>query len=173
MALSVLATPRVFFALVFAASAAILGTALASQLVGGLEPCALCIYQRYPYAIAIGLSGVGFGLSGQARMPGIVFAALAGLCAAAFLANAGIAAYHVGVEQHWWAGTAACVGAEGPAASLDELRARILGAPVVPCDEVAWSLVGVSLAGYNFIASIALAGASGFAARRLGRRAGG
>ncbi len=170
---SLLATPRVFFALVFGVSVAILGAALASQLAGGLEPCALCIYQRYPYAIAIGLAGVGLGLSGQARTPGIVFAVLAGLCAAAFLANAGIAAYHVGVERHWWAGTAECVGATGAAASLEELRARVLAAPVVPCDEVSWSLFGISLAGYNFIASVALAGASGFAARRLGKWAGG
>lgn len=173
MVRSVLATPRVLFALVFGVSAAILGTALASQLFGGLEPCVLCIYQRYPYAVAIGLSGVGFGLSGQARMPGIVFAALAGLCAAAFLANAGIAAYHVGVEQHWWAGTAACTGNIGTATNVEALRTQLPAAPVVPCDEVSWSLFGVSMAGYNFIASIALAGVSGLAARRLGRRAGG
>ncbi len=75
----------------------------------------------------------------------------------AFLVGAGLAAFHVGVEQHWWAGTAECGANFGPAGSVEELRRRLLAQAVVRCDEVAWSLFGISMAGYNFLLSLALA----------------
>ena len=96
---------------------------------------------------------------------------LHGLAAAAFLIGAGIAAYHVGVEQYWWAGTEACTGAAtGSARSVDELRAQIMTAPTARCDEIAWSLFGVSMAGYNFLFSLVLAGFAALAARANLRR---
>ncbi len=90
------------------------------------------------------------------------------LCAAIFLAGAGIAAYHVGVEQGWWQGAASCSGPNLNTMTIDELREHLLQAPIVRCDEVAWSLFGVSMAGYNILASLALSGGCAWLARSLG-----
>lgn len=146
--------PRAAFMLLLVASVVILGAALAFQLIGGLRPCELCLWQRYPYAVAIGLSGVGFGLA-RAGAPRDWLAILLLVLALTFAIGAGIAAFHVGVEQKWWTGTTACVGAGG-AGSLDALREQVLAAPVARCDEPAWSLFGISMAGYNGFLSVAL-----------------
>lgn len=163
------AVARFAFVALLAASVAILGAAFAFQWLGGLQPCVLCIWQRYPYAVVVGLAGLGAGLAraGAARP---ILALLLVACAAALLVNAGIAAFHVGVEQRWWEGTPGCVGQTAGAATVEELRRRLLEAPVVRCDEVAWSLFGISMAGYNFLLSLALAGASLRAARLVSRR---
>ena len=152
-------------ALVALASVAILGSALLSQYVGGLQPCVLCIYQRIPYAIAIALGLMVFLLASGRGARSLL--ALAGLV---FLAGAAIAAFHVGVEQHWWAGTAECGGNIGKNLSLEELRAQILDAPIVRCDDVAWSLFGVSMAGYNFLLSLGLAGFALLSAFRISEK---
>src|SRR5437868_9278521 len=149
--------PKVVPALVLAASIAVLGAALVSQYWGGLQPCVLCLYQRYPYWLAIALSVLALAAlaRGQRRLAGGIIA----VTALAFLAGAGVALFHVGVEQHWWAGTAEC-GASGPLAggSAADVRARLLAQPVVRCDEVAWSLFGISMAGFNVLVSLGLAG---------------
>lgn len=163
---ALLASPRAVFAVLFTASVLALGTALASQYWGGLAPCQLCIAQRYPYAMVIGLGGVGFGLACRGRVAPLMFPALAGLAALAMFADAGIAAYHVGVEQQWWAGSAGCVGATG-AATVEAMRAQILSAPMVRCDQVAWSLFGISMAGYNVFATVGLGAFAAAAAFRL------
>jgi len=137
------------------ASIAILAAAFAFQFIGGLHPCALCLWQRYPYAAVIGLAGLGAGLA-RAGVKRPHLAVFMGLCALAFLIDAGIAGFHVGVEQAWWDGLATCSGTVSGAASLDELRDRLLAAPVVRCDEIAWSLFGISMAGYNFLMALAL-----------------
>ncbi len=167
------ANPRLVFALLLGASAAILAAAFAFQYIGGLEPCVLCLYQRVPYGAVIVLSGLGLGLglglSGLEPPPKGVIAGLGGLCAVAFLVNAGIATFHVGVEQQWWQGTEACGAAGATARTIEELRAQILAAPVVRCDVVPWSLFGISMAGYNDLASLGLAVASAIAARGMWR----
>lgn len=141
--------------LVALTSALVLGAALLSQYVGGLHPCVLCLYQRWPYVATI-LLGLAAGVIGRRdpRLAGGLLV-LAGL---AFLTGGGIAAFHVGVEQGWWQGTSSCgsTGGAGPA-SLADLKAQVLAAPVVRCDDVAWSLLGISMAGYNFLVSLALA----------------
>ena len=166
------ANPRLVFALLLGASAAILAAAFASQYIAGLEPCVLCLYQRVPYGAVIALSGLGLGLSGLAPPPKGVIVSLAGLCAAAFLVNAGIAPFHVGVEQHWWQGSGACGAVGTMARTVQELRAQILAAPVVRCDEVPWSLFAISMAGYNVLASLGLFVASAIAARGMWRAGG-
>ena len=163
----VLATPARSPILIALASAGALAAAFLAQYGFDLQPCILCIYQRWPYAVALGVSLLALLLAGR-RAP---LTALLGLCALAFMVNAGIAGSHVGIEQHWWAGTEACTGPSGEAASVQELLAQIQAAPVVRCDEVAWSLFGISMAGYNLLASLALAGFSLSMARRAGRRA--
>jgi disulfide bond formation protein DsbB len=125
-------------------------TVLGFQYLGGYQPCELCHWQRYPYVATFALGLVGAAVPAARRL-------VLALCGLLFVVGAGIAAYHVGVEQHWWQGTAACGSTFGPAGSLDELRARLLAQPVVRCDEVAWSLFGISMAGYNFMLSLALA----------------
>ncbi|MDP6705550.1 MAG: disulfide bond formation protein B [Alphaproteobacteria bacterium] len=150
--------------LILAASAGALGAAFIAQYGFGLEPCVLCIYQRWPFAIVIVVAAAALLLVRGGRSPAWALA-LAGLV---FAANAAIAGYHVGVEQHWWQGTAECTGTSG-AATLAELKAQILAAPLVRCDEVAWSLFGVSMAGYNVLASAALAAFSLAMAKRLNR----
>ena len=155
--------------LILAASVATLGGAFLFQYVGGLAPCVLCIYERYPYGAAIALSLVALLLS-NARWRGIALA----LCALAFVIDAGIGVFHVGVEQHWWEGTAACTGsvADGSATSLEALRRKILSNGVARCDRIPWSLFGISLAGYNVLISLALASFAAWAAwsARNGRR---
>ena len=153
--------------IIIAAACATLGSAFLFQYVGGLAPCVLCVYQRYPYGVAAALGLLALVI-GQREPRGTVLA----LAALAFLADGGIAAFHVGVERHWWEGTAACTGSvvSGAAGSLDALRQQILHTPVARCDRIPWSLFGISLAGYNLLIALALAAFSGLAARATFRR---
>ena len=156
-------TPPRAACLIVGASVVVLGAALLSQYLGGLKPCVLCIYQRIPYAVTIGLAGLAFALGRHSRNgPRVVLTqCLLLACALALVAGAGIAAYHVGVEQKWWLGTDACAASSGLAAmNVEELRELLLRTPVARCDEVSWSMFGVSMAGYNFIVSLFLAAAS-------------
>jgi len=129
-------------------SLALLLGALAFQYLGGLAPCHLCILQRWPHAAAIAL---GLLLLAWPRRWLALAAALA------VLVGAGIAAYHVGVEQGWWQGPATCTAPEPGAQSSGDLLDQILATPVVLCDQVAWSLWGISMAGWNAILSLGLA----------------
>ena len=90
------------------------------------------------------------------------------LLALTFLASTALGFYHVGVEQHWFAGPTACTASGGGASSIDALRAQLLGKQPVMCDQVQWSLLGISMAGWNFLASLALAGFCAMTARRCG-----
>ena len=146
-------TTRVFAGFVLAASAVVLGTALLSQYWGGLAPCELCLMQRWPWAAAIVISlvivlvGDRAGLAWVALLLGLVFAV-----------SVVMAFYHVGVEQHWFAGPAACTASEGGAMTLEQMKQQILGTAQVLCDRPAWTLFGVSLAGWNLLASLIMTG---------------
>ena len=137
--------------LLFIACAAVLGAVWASQLWGHLVPCELCLYERWPYYAVLVLSAAAL-IAGRS---GVAKAALA-LAALIFLAGAALAFYHVGVERHWFPGPSACTGS-GPADSLEEFRRRLLAQQPVACDQAQWSLFGVTLAGWNLLASLALA----------------
>jgi disulfide bond formation protein DsbB len=135
-----------------------LGFALMAQYWGGLQPCVLCIYQRYAHGAAGGAGLLALALA--ARHAGRYAAArqlLTGLGGLALLAGAAIASFHVGVEQRWWRGTDGChaPGFDGDL-TIDELREALLGTRFVPCDEIPWELFGISMAGYNFLFSLAL-----------------
>src|SRR5260370_19790036 len=112
------ASPRLLLALVLVASAAIVGGALLFQHIGGLAPCELCLYQRWPYYAAILASGIAL-LSGSDRALELVI----GLCGLLFVASTALAFYHVGVEQHWFAGPTACTGTSG-ADTVEALKAH-------------------------------------------------
>lgn len=146
-------------ALVAAASLALLLGALGFQYLGGYPPCVLCYWQRYAH---VGAAVLALGAVLLPRAVGWFL----GAAALALLIGAGIAGFHVGVEQHWWQGTAECGSSLTGTSSIEELRARLLAQPVVRCDEVAWSLFGISMAGYNLLISLGL---GAFAAAVAGR----
>jgi disulfide bond formation protein DsbB len=145
-------------ALLLLASAGALIAVFVAQHGFGLEPCVLCLYQRWPYAAVILFMGLAVALPAQR-------ARLLLLAALAFAVGGGIGVYHVGAEQHWWAGTEACSGG-GAAQSVEELRRQLLGRKPARCDEVAFSFLGLSLAGWNVVLSSVLAGLSLAAWRR-------
>ncbi len=155
--------PKQAFVFVIVAAAGALGVAFLAQYVGGLAPCPLCLYQRYPYGVAVALGLLGLLLTSRPKAQGPLLA-LAGL---AFLATAGIAAFHVGVEQGWWRGTSSCGGAPDAAQDFEAFKDHILNAPLVTCGDIPWSLFGVSIAGYNFLYAAACAIAAMIVSRRL------
>ncbi len=135
--------------------AAILG-AFFFQYVLGLPPCPLCLEQRYAYYVSIPLAAMvllGASVGSSHKVMLLAFGAIA----AAMLWNAGLGAYHSGVEWHWWEGPKDCSGPVsnfGPAGSLID---TIQNTRVVRCDEAAWRFLGLSLAGYNVLISLTLA----------------
>ena len=142
--------PRLLAGLLGLASAACLATAFWFQYVAGLEPCPLCIDQRWAHGASIAVAAVSVVVMTPGRAP-IMLAALA----LAFLAGTAIAAWHVMVEWHWVA-SPGCSPPEFGDMSIDSF----LSIEVVRCDEVAWSMAGVSMAGWNAIASFMLAAAA-------------
>ena len=146
------ADPLRFPVFVLVASAAVLGGALLSQYWGGLAPCELCLAQRWPWAAAIAISLIATMVGSRSALPWVAL-----LLAAVFAIGSALAFYHVGVEHHWFAGPDACTGSATAADTVEALKARILGRMPVSCDEPAWSLWGISLAGWNLLASLAMA----------------
>jgi disulfide bond formation protein DsbB len=161
------APPRRSLLVVLLTSVVIAGAALLFEHVGGLAPCELCLYERWPWyaAIVIAAATLVPGNEGVAR-GGIILGGLV------FAAGTALAIYHVGVEQHWFPGPTACTGGSSGAQTLDQLRAQLLGRQPVNCDEPAWTLFGISLAGFNALASLAMAALCAGAALRAPRRAG-
>ena len=152
------------FGWIFLASAAIVGTALGSQYVGGLQPCELCLAERWPYYAVIVITLLALGLRARwYRRPAMWLVVLL------FAGSACLAAYHVGVEQHWIAGPTACTGGLGNVSSPEQLLKMLQARQPVQCDVVQWSIFGVSLAGLNLIASLLLLVFSFLAARRATR----
>lgn len=149
-------TTRAFAAVVLLAGAGVLGAALLSEYWGGLRPCELCLYERWPWAMAIVIALVALVAGGRGALPWLAF-----VLAAVFVAGGGLALYHVGVEQHWFAGPSACTASARKAMTLDELKRQLSATAPVLCDKVQWSLFGVSLAGWNLLASLGMAALSG------------
>lgn len=146
-------TSRAFAAFVLVASAIVLGTALLSEYWGGLAPCELCLLQRWPWGTAIVISLVVLMVGEHARLDWVAL-----LLAVVFAVSVVFAFYHVGVEQHWFAGPTACTAGPGGAMTLEQMKQQILGTAPVLCDRPAWTLFGVSLAGWNFLASVIMLG---------------
>jgi disulfide bond formation protein DsbB len=148
--------------LIAAASAAILAAVWIFQGLG-FAPCELCLTQRYAFYAAVPLALLtGFAASRSAH--GLARAGFA-LLAVAFAANAALAAYHAGVEYHWWPGPSACTGALTGSLNVNDLAKALDSEKVVRCDEVQLKLAGLSLAGWNVVASAALAVYAALAAR--------
>lgn len=142
-------------------SAALLATAYFFQYVLHILPCELCYWQRKPHFILIGLGLVTALVSkpGPRR-------ALLWLMALVALANAGIAGFHVGVENKWWEGLPTCSAPTAVTSTIEEARNLIFNSTVVRCDEPGWIFLGISMAGWNGIVSLAMAVWAGMGARR-------
>lgn len=140
-----------FFMLLFflITSFCVLFFAYYSQYVNGLDPCKLCLYQRYPYWVAIGLSFLGLFLYKQSKIRFVLYAFLF----ISFAINAGISVYHFGLEQIWWTDHEICGSTLDDEDDIDEMRKQILATPVTQCAIVQWSLFGLSMTGYNFLLS--------------------
>ncbi|MCF8485300.1 MAG: disulfide bond formation protein B [Rhodobacteraceae bacterium] len=130
-------------------SLALLAGAFGFQYIGGLAPCQLCLWQRWPHAAAIVIMLAALVLSGRI-LP------VLGILAA--LATAGVGMFHVGVEQMWWEGLASCSGNSIAGLNVsDLLNPNVAIAAPIRCDAIAWSLFGISMAGWNVIVSLGLA----------------
>ncbi|MQQ07061.1 disulfide bond formation protein B [Epibacterium sp. SM1979] len=142
-------TTRKFLILMAAlGSAAVLLTAFAFQHLGGLAPCKLCIWQRYPHAAAAAIGVIAFFIP----LPALLW-----LGALAAAATAGVGAYHAGVEQGWWEGPSTCTSSPIGGLTPDQLMNQIMSAPLVRCDDIPWELFGLSMAGWNAVVSVILA----------------
>lgn len=130
-------------------SLAALSAALVAEGVLGIRGCDLCLLQRYPYVVTAALAAIATLLP-RPSMVRLVFAA----CAAFFALVCGLAVYHAGIQQGWWAEAGLCVGSL-PAAPSDLRALRLEARPA--CDEIDWSVLGLSLAALSAIYAAALA----------------
>jgi len=124
---------------------ALLAGAWGSQLIGGLYPCEMCHWQRWPHYAALVVAALCF------VRPSRALVAVAALLVAV---SGVIGVLHAGVEYGWWQGFTGCTSAVALTGSADDRLAAILGAPVVRCDVAQWKMAGVSLAGFNALFSL-------------------
>lgn len=141
------------FALLIAVASIL--TALGFQHLGGVQPCELCLEQRYAYYASVPLIFLALVLltAGQQRAATTLFV----LVALVFLGNAALGVYHAGVEWHFWAGPAACSGSQQLTTNAGSLLDALKTTNVVRCDQAAWRMFGLSFAGWNVIASLLVA----------------
>jgi disulfide bond formation protein DsbB len=131
--------------------AALLAGAWAFQLIGGLYPCEMCHWQRWPHYGAVAMAALAFVV----RAPRVQATLVAG-AAALVVVSGVIGVFHAGVEYHWWQGVTACTQTTSTIGlSTDQALKDLLAAPIVRCDAAQWSLFGVSLAGWNALFSFA------------------
>ncbi|MGO4574075.1 disulfide bond formation protein B [Microvirga sp. 2TAF3] len=143
------------------AAAATIGGALVFQHVWGYQPCKLCLQQRNPYYLAIPLALLTAVMPPRWGRIGLWCLALI------FVVSAGMGAYHAGVEWGFWLGPSDCGGgAAAGAGNVGDLLNQLQTIRVVSCTEAAWRFLGLSLAGWNALISLALAALAGIAARK-------
>lgn len=148
---------RVRLALLFSAlvSAAVLGSAIASETWGGLVPCALCLVERWPWRAAITIGALGI------LVPRALGRVALGLLVLVMLAGAGAGGTHVGVEAGWWKSPLPeCAAPSFGGGSIAERLARMPDKPSKPCDDPTFLIPGlpISMAMMNLLASLAIAG---------------
>jgi disulfide bond formation protein DsbB len=143
---------------------ALLGGALGSQYIGGLAPCEMCYWQRWPHGAALLLAAIAFTAPVTSRRSRTLTLA----AAAAIAVSGAIGVYHAGVELGIFEGFTTCTSTVR-AATNEELLKELMKVPLVRCDQVQWSLLGISMAGWN--AMLSLTGAAAVAWLTLtGRR---
>lgn len=122
----------------------LIGGALYSQYIGGLFPCEMCMWQRYPHYAAIVLAVLSFAAKPVRDL-------LTWLAAIGIAISGAIGAFHAGVEYKWWEGLTQCATNFGSGGSALD---AIMNAPLVRCDVAPWHFLGISLAGWNAIISL-------------------
>ena len=124
---------------------ALLAAAYGSQYLGGLFPCEMCWWQRYAHFAALALAVLAFPVRDRFMV---------WLAALAIAVSGGIGFYHAGVELHYFTGFTECTSTVAPGGSTDEFLKAIMSSPLVRCDEIQWSFLGISMAGWNAILSL-------------------
>ena len=149
-------------ALIGAAVAASLAMAYTAEYQFGLLPCELCLLQRKPFFVVLGLVAIGLFLKKSMQRKVIL-----ALIALTLFVNAGIAFYHTGVEQKWWLGPTTCSSEEMQSGlSLEAMRAQIMAAPLIRCDVPAWEFHGLTMASLNVVFCLMLSIGGAYAATR-------
>lgn len=153
-------TARFLISVAGVVSFATLAGALAFQFIGGLPPCTLCYWQRYAHLAVMAAAALALALPHRLTL------ALGGL---AGLVSAGVAGFHSGVEREWWPGLSSCSAVSEDLGALDagSLLAVDSAPAIIRCDEIAWTLAGLSMANYNVLVSLGLAALFGLAMVRL------
>lgn len=151
-------------AAVFLIGLATIGGFFFFQYVLGYPPCPLCLEQRIPYYFSVPLAallwlGARYGASRKVLMLGFA------VVAAAMVWDAGLAAFHAGVEWKFWPGPTDCSGPINPLGGTGDLMKSLQSIRVVRCDEAAWRLFGISLPGYNVLVSLVMAAAAVWGAK--------
>lgn len=136
--------------LAFLMSASLIAGAYGFQYIGGMDPCDLCWTQRYAHFAILGVSGIGLLIKSATTIMGWATALAIDVSIIA-------AGYHAGVEQKWWKGPDTCT-ASGidQNADMESLFDNMMEANLVLCDEIPWEMFGISMAGYNFLISLAV-----------------
>jgi disulfide bond formation protein DsbB len=156
---------RAALAVFLLAAFAICG-ALYTQLAWGLQPCELCLLQRWPYYAGVPIAAAALVITSRtpARRRGFG-TRLLWLLALIFLVSFWLGAFHAGVEWGFWPGPTACTGSYAPAANTDDFLKSLETTAVVRCDAAAIRILGLSLAAWNAVASLAIAGIAFIGAR--------
>ncbi len=146
---------------IFVAGVATIAGAYYFEYVLKLPPCPLCLEERLPYHIVIPLSlltAIAAIVHAPPKLLAVGFVAII----IAMLCGAALGTYHAGVEWHWWAGPTDCSGPITDLKANGSLLNQLQSINVVRCDQAAWRLLGISLAGYNVLISLALAAIAAF-----------
>lgn len=156
---------RVALAIAIAAALTLAG-AWFFQLALDIRPCPLCLEQRTAYYVIVPLALL---VAAARKRPRALIVAGFAIIAIAALWNAGLGAYHAGIEWKWWPGPAECSGAVAELGKAGDLLQRLDSEKVVRCDEVQWRFFGLSLAGYNVLISLGLAALAAYGASIVAR----
>ena len=145
---------------IFVGSTATIVGAWFFEFVLRLPPCPLCLEQRLPYHVVIALSLL-MAIAALARAPRTLLVVGFTAIIVAMLCGAVLGTYHAGVEWHWWAGPTDCSGPITDLSAKGSILGQLNSIHVVRCDEAAWRLLGISLAGYNVLICLLMAAVAG------------
>jgi disulfide bond formation protein DsbB len=135
-------------ALALLVPAVALAAAFGSQYLGGLTPCEMCWWQRYAHMAALALALAALFVPGRFMV---------WLAALAIAVSGAIGVYHAGCELHYYTCLTQCTSTVAPGMSTDDFMKAIMNAPLVRCDDIQWSFLGISMAGWNAILSLSSA----------------